>query len=133
MKKVLFTLSILIIAAGYLAAQQNVSRDEKKSRAESVSKNISNDQIFNDIMQSLSPDMRMKLDSTKHALKSQDSLKRKSINEIHGTSKQLPECKNIAASIPEELKDKVDKTIKEIELNHQQRAIEFKEKMNKKK
>jgi hypothetical protein len=134
MKKALFTISILITAAGYSAAQQNMPQiNEQKVQIENDSRSVSNDQIFNDIMQTLSSEMKMKLDSTRHALKPVDSMKKNEVAENSGASKIEVDLKEKTGLIPKELKDKVEKTIKEIELKHQQRSIEFKEKMNKKK
>jgi hypothetical protein len=134
MKKVLYTVSILIALSGYSTAQQNVQqKSENTVRIENASKSISNDQIFNDIMRTLSPEMKMKLDSTRQALKQVDNLKNNNVAEIPGESKKEADYKEKIGNIPKELKDKVEKTIKEIELKHQQRAVEFKERVNQKK
>jgi len=134
MKKALYTVSILIAFATYSAAQQNMQqKSENKVRIENGSRSVSNDQIFNDIMQTMSPELKMKLDSTKHALEQVDHLKKDNVAEINGESKNVADYKEKIGSIPKELKDKVEKTIKEIEQKHQQRAIEFKQKLNQKK
>lgn len=83
-------------------------------------------------MQTISPELKVKLDSTKHSFKYPGVQARVNISDSLLKSQRDFNDKKTMENIPKELKGRVEKTIKEIELKHQQRSIEFKEKLNQK-
>ncbi len=88
-----------------------------------VQNELRTDEIFNDIMQSLPADIRSRVDSIKmtpHKM-SPSSFQKKSTSEI-----QTIKNKNME-NVSQELKIKIEKAMKEIDLQKQKRQMQFKE------
>lgn len=94
-----------------------------KKTEDNVQKELRTDEIFNDIMQSLPADIRSRVDSIKMTpqKKGPSSFQNKSPSEI-----QTMKNKNME-NISQELRVKIEKAMKEIDLQKQKRQLQFKE------
>lgn len=127
MQKVIVLISLLVMyasAANELAMEPNAAVDTSAQ----IEKKNKTDNIFNEIMQSLPENVKMKLDSIKTTSTpnvtpnkpSQDIAKEKKLI-IDNVQKQKQN------EISDELKTKIEKAMKEIEQNKIKKQIELKE------
>lgn len=146
---------LIIIMLALVVTQATAQKSSDKSVAhfheDSVTnfQNSSNEEIFKDILQSLSPALRNKLDSTKEQMKAQASqnapMNRNRYDNSRISSDRAIEMENergsfkdslftkfqIRDSIPDVLKERIEKTIREMENKDRgNRSVEFKDGMN---
>jgi hypothetical protein len=122
--KIKILLPCVIICSIILNAYAQVK--DKKAEG-SVQNELRTDEIFDDIMQSLPADVRSRVDSIKMVSqkKSPSSFQNQSATEL-----QTIKNKNFE-NVSTELKVKIEKAMKDIDLQKQKRQMQFKENKNK--
>lgn len=142
---------MLAIAITQVTAQKSSDKSIAHFHEDSVTnlQNSSNEEIFKDILQSLSPALRNKLDSTKEQIKAQASqnvpMNHNSFENSKITNERAIDMENkrgllrdslltkfqFRDTIPDVLKDRIEKTIREMENKDRgNRAVEFKDDMD---
>lgn len=127
MQKVIVLISLLAMyaaAANELAMEPNTAVDTSAQ----IEKKNKTDNIFNEIMQSLPENVKVRLDSISTTSK-QNVTPDKQSRDITKEKKQLIDNvqKKKQNEISDELRTKIDKAMKEIEKNKIRKQIEFKE------
>lgn len=128
MGRIKITIALILSTSLMLFAQTgNEQSNDTKENQISTQTN----EIFNDIMQSMSEEMKEKVDSAsninkENALQNQgtDSQNQKTIQEQKRT--------NAVNELPEDIRERVQKRIQEIENKNEERALQFKEQIKKK-
>ena len=119
----------LILTTSLMLFAQTANEENQDTQENQIS--AQTNEIFNDIMQSMSEEMKEKVDSASNINK-ENALQNQGTDSQN--QKALQEQKRTKAinELPEDIRERVQKRIQEIENKNEERALQFKEQMKKK-
>ena len=128
MGRIKTTIALILTASVILFAQSGIEQNnETKENEVSTQTN----EIFNDIMQSMSKEMKHKVDSASNVNK-ENALQNQGTDSQNQKEVQKQKRTNAINELPEDIQERVRERIKEIENKNEERALQFKEQMKKK-
>ena len=128
MGRIKTTIALILAASVILFAQSGIEQNnETKENEVSTQTN----EIFNDIMQSMSKEMKHKVDSASNVNK-ENALQNQGTDSQNQKEVQKQKRTNAINELPEDIQERVRERIKEIENKNEERALQFKEQMKKK-
>ena len=119
----------LILATSAILFAQSGSEQNKDAKENQIS--TQTNEIFNDIMQSMSKEMKEKVDSASNFNK-ENALQNQGTDNQNQQTIQEQKRTNAINELPEEIRERVQERIKEIENKSEERALQFKEQVKKK-
>ena len=119
----------LILTTSVILFAQSGSEPNEDTKENQISTQTND--IFNDIMQSMSEDMKEKVDSASNINK-ENALQNQGTDSHNQQTVQEQKRTNAINELPEDIREKVQKRIQEIENKNEERALQFKEQMKKK-
>lgn len=128
MGRIKITIALILTTSLMLFAQTgNEQSNDTKENQISTQTN----EIFNDIMQSMSEEMKGKVDSASNINK-ENALQNQGTDSQNQETIQEQKRTNAINELPEDIRERVQKRIQEIENKNEERALQFKEQMKKK-
>ena len=128
MGRIKITIALILSTSLMLFAQTgNEQSNDTKENQISTQTN----EIFNDIMQSMSEEMKEKVDSASNINK-ENALQNQGTDSHNQQTVQEQKRTNAINELPEDIRERVQKRIQEIENKNEERALQFKEQMKKK-
>jgi len=128
MGRIKTTITLILTVSVILFAQTGSEKTEDTN--ENQISTQTND-IFNDIMQSMSKEMKQKVDSASNINK-ENALHNQGTDSQNQKEVQEQKRTNAINELPEDIQERVRERIKEIENKNEERALQFKEQMKKK-
>ena len=128
MGRIKTTIALILTASVILFAQSSGNQNEE-TKGNQIS--TQTNEIFNDIMQSMSEEMKEKVDSASNINK-ETALQNQGTDSQNQQTVQEQKRTNAINELPEDIRERVQKRIQEIENKNEERALQFKEQMKKK-
>ena len=128
MSRIKITIALILTASVILFAQSSGNQNEE-TKGNQIS--TQTNEIFNDIMQSMSEEMKEKVDSASNINK-ETALQNQGTDSQNQQTVQEQKRTNAINELPEDIRERVQKRIQEIENKNEERALQFKEQMKKK-
>ena len=119
----------LIIMMSLTAFAQTANKENQDTQENQIS--VQTNEIFNDIMQSMSKEMKGKVDSASNINK-ENALQNQGTDSQNQETVQKQKRTNAVNELPEDIRERVRNRIQEIENKNEERALQFKEQMKKK-
>jgi ATP/maltotriose-dependent transcriptional regulator MalT len=105
-----------------------MTSEKQQQGAKAFETTPSNEAIFTDILQTLSPQLKARLDST-HQKRTVENFKSDSLTIQKRRDASVTTPKTDLKALPDDVRARVEKNIAKLTQQHQQRVIEFKEKI----